>query len=99
MTYRILLRKEPTNGYVATALNWPDCQVTAPTRAEALTQIQIAISQLLTSGEIIDLEIPTPVIAASYAETFGFFQDDPTFANFIEEVNQYRNERNQESLQ
>jgi predicted RNase H-like HicB family nuclease len=95
MTYRVLLRKEATNGYVATALDWPHCQVAAPTREAALEQIQIAIVDLLTTGEIVDLEIPTPMILAPYADTFGMFRDDPTFAAFIEEVNQYRQERNQ----
>ncbi len=100
MTYRVLLRKEPTNGYIATALDWPDCQVTASTRAAALEQIQVAIVDLLTTGEIVDLEIPTsmipvPMTPALYADTFGMFQDDPTFAEFLAEVNQYRQERNQ----
>jgi predicted RNase H-like HicB family nuclease len=95
MTYRVLLRKEPTNGYVATALDWPHCQVAAPTRQAALEQIQAAITDLLTTSEIVDLEIPIPVIPSPYTETFGMFRDDPTFAAFLEEVNHYRQERNQ----
>ena len=99
MTYRVLLSKQPTNGYIATALNWPDCQVTAPTREEALMQIQVAIADLLATGEVVDLEIPTPAIPASYADTFGMFKDDPTFVEFVEEVNKYRQERNQVFVQ
>ncbi|MEZ4710902.1 MAG: hypothetical protein R3A44_27130 [Caldilineaceae bacterium] len=99
MTYRVLVRKEPANGYIATALNWPDCQVTAATREEAITQIQFAIAQLLNAGEIIELEIPTPIIAATYSDTFGAFRSDPTLTEFIEEVNRYRAERNLEPLQ
>src|SRR4051794_2582337 len=95
MTYRILLHKQPANGYVATALEWPNCQVTAPTREEALEQIQFAITDLLTSGEIVDLEIPTPLMPVSYKDTFGMFQDDPTFADFLAEVDQYRQASNE----
>ena len=95
MTYRVLLRKQTANSYVATALDWPDCQVAAPTRDAALEQIQVAIADLLTTNEIVDLEIPMPVITAPYADTFGMFQDDPTFSVFREEVNQYRQMRNQ----
>ena len=95
MTYRVLVRKEPTNGYIATALDWPHCQVAAPTREAALEQIQVAIADLLTTGEIVDLEIPTHVIPTPYADTFGMFRDDPTFTTFVEEVNHYRQERNQ----
>lgn len=95
MTHRVLLRKEPTNGYIATALEWPHCQVAAPTREAALEQIQAAIVEILASAEIVALEIPTPIIPSSYADTFGMFQADPTFAAFLEEVDHYRQERNQ----
>ena len=95
MLYQILLRRQPTNGYSATALGWPDCQVIAPTRDEAVTQIRSAIADLLVAGEIIDLDIPTPIIPADYADTFGAFRDDPTFAEFVAEVNLYRQEQNQ----
>ena len=88
MTYRILLRKQKNNGYIATALDWPHCEVTAPTREVALEQIQFAITDLLTAGEIVDLEIPTPIVKAPNGETFGAFRDDPTFAAFLEEVTQ-----------
>lgn len=95
MTYRVLLRKEPTNGYIATTLGWPYCQIAAPTREAALEQIQATITDLLTTGEVVDLEIPTPTIPVAYGDTFGMFQNDPTFAAFLEEVNHYRQERNQ----
>ena len=95
MLYQILLRRQPTNGYSATALGWPDCQVTAPTREEAVEQIRSAIADLLVAGEIIDLDIPTSIIPALYSDTFGAFRDDPTFAEFVAEVNLYRQEQNQ----
>lgn len=98
MTYRVLLRKEPTTGYVAIALDWPHCQVAAPTREAALEEIQEAIVDLLTTGEIVDIEIPTPLLASSYADTFGMFQNDPTFSAFLEEVAQQRQTRNQISV-
>ena len=94
MTYRVLLRKEPTNGYVAFALDWPGCQVTAPTRADALEQIQSAISDILSEGEIVDLVIPEVVATHSYPNTFGAFRDDQTFTDFVSEVEQYRQARN-----
>ena len=94
MTYRVLLRKEPANGYVAIALDWPGCQVTAPTRADALEQIQSAISDILSEGEIVDLVIPEVVATHSYPNTFGAFRDDQTFTDFVSEVEQYRQARN-----
>lgn len=93
--YQVLLRKQPANGYIATALGWPNCQVSAPTRDEAVEQIRNAIADLLKAGEIIDLDISTPIIPADYADTFGAFRDDPTFAEFVAEVDLYRQEQNQ----
>ena len=90
MTYRVLLRKEPANGYVAVALDWPGCQVTAPTRAAALEQIQTVITDILSEGEIVDLEIPEALAPHAYGKTFGAFRDDATFADFLGEVEQYR---------
>ena len=90
MTYRVLLRKEQANGYVAVALDWPGCQVTAPTRAAALEQIQTVITDILSEGEIVDLEIPEALTPHAYGKTFGAFRDDATFADFLGEVEQYR---------
>lgn len=88
MTYSILLRNTPPDGYVATALAWPGCVVKAPTREEALAQIRLAITNLLANSEIVDVEIPLPepIIAVPYSETFGMFRDDATFSEFVEEV-------------
>ena len=65
-----------------------------PRRDEALSQMRTAITDMLVADEIVDLEIATPVPPAAYAETFGMFRDDPTFAEFVEEVNLYRQEQN-----
>lgn len=94
MNYQILLRKEPTNGYIATVLGWPGQEVIAPTREEALTQIRAAITEALATAEIVDLDLATPAIPSAYAETFGMFRDDPTFTEFVEEVSRYHQERN-----
>jgi predicted RNase H-like HicB family nuclease len=95
MTYRILLRSQPNDGYIATALAWPNCEVTAPTREEALAQIRSAIVQMLAEGEIVEVDVPEPVIPTPYQETFGMFRNDPTFPEFIAEVENYRRQRNQ----
>jgi predicted RNase H-like HicB family nuclease len=94
MTYRVLLRKEPANGYVAIALDWPGCQVTAPTRAAALERIQVVMSDILHDSEIVELEMVEGAAANSYEKTFGAFRDDPTYTGFLNEVEQYRQAHN-----
>lgn len=100
MSYPILLRSKPNNGYVATALTLSNIEVEAPTREQALTQIRQVISDTLAQGEIVDLEISgaKPIIASSYDEIFGMFKDDPTFPEFVDEVEKYRKRRNEEEI-
>lgn len=96
MSYPILLRSKPKDGYVATALTLANIEVEAPTREQALARIRQVISNTLAQGEIVDLEISEskPIIASSYDEIFGMFKDDPTFPEFLDEVEKYRKSRN-----
>ncbi len=97
MTYPILIRSKPNDGYVATALTLSNIEVEAPTREQALAQIRKAISDTLAQGELVDLEIPEPkpMVASSYDDLVGMFKDDPTYAEFLDEVEKYRRERNE----
>ena len=96
MTYQILVKRQSPRKYEATLLSWPSLRSEAATKEEALTQIRAAIVEWLAGGEIIEMDIPgtAPVLASGYAETFGMFKDDPTFDEFIHEVNRYREARN-----
>ncbi|MEZ4727008.1 MAG: hypothetical protein R3E79_07735 [Caldilineaceae bacterium] len=96
MTYRVLLRNNPTNGYTATALAWPECVVQAPTREEALAGIESAIRELLNTSEIVEVDVPeTPVTEQmTQHKGFGMFRHDPTFVEFVKEVDAYHDERN-----
>lgn len=96
MTYRVLLRNNPTNGYTATALAWPDCVVEASTREEALAGIESAIRELLNTAEIVEIDVPEtgPTEQMTPHKGFGMFRHDPTFAEFVKEVDLYHDERN-----
>ena len=56
MGYQVLLRSIPANGYIATALAWPQCTVEAPTREEALEKMRTAIAELFSGGEIVEVK-------------------------------------------
>ena len=95
MTYQIHVKRHAPKEYVATLLSWPALKAQAPTREEALTQIRKAVIDWLADGEIVEMDIPAqePIVASGYAETFGFFRDDPTFAEFVTEIERYRQEK------
>jgi len=85
MSYSVLVRTRPPEGYSATLLAWPGLEVEARTREAALAKLRTAIVELLSGGEVIELEVPKvqPIIPAPYHETFGMFRDDPTFSDFL----------------
>lgn len=97
MSYSVLLQKHSPEGYRATLMAWPGLEVKARTQEDALGKMRAAIVKLLADGEVIQLDVPEvqPIIAAPYEDTFGMFRDDPTFTDFLTEVEKYRQQGNE----
>lgn len=76
---------------------WPGLEVNARTQEDALDKMRVAIVKLLAEGEVVRLEIPEveAIIAAPYEDTFGMFRDDPTFVEFLAEVEEDRRQDNE----
>ena len=68
----------------------------AATREEVLAGIESAIRELLNTSEIVEIDVPEPLPTEQMTQHkgFGMFRDDPTFAEFVKEVDVYHNERN-----
>ena len=94
MTYSVLVQDRPGGGYIASVLGWPDCVVEGETRDKALTRAYAAILERLTQGEVVRLEFKVPhlEISGPSLDHFGCFRDDPTFDDFLAEVEAYRRE-------
>lgn len=92
MSYSVLLQKQAPEGYRATLMAWPGIEVKARTQEDALSKMRAAIARLMAEGEVVQLEVPEvpPIISAPYQDTFGMFRDDPTFAEFLAAVEEYR---------
>lgn len=92
MSFSVLLKRHPPEGYRATLMAWPGLEVKAQTQEDALEKMRAAIVKLLADGEVVQLDVPEvqPIIAATYQDTFGMFRDDPTFADFLAEVEKHR---------
>ena len=73
-------------------LAFPGCVVRASTRQEAIEGVQKEIARYLTTGEILQVEVPDPKpdVGSNYASTFGMFRDDPTYHEFLKEVRDFR---------
>lgn len=88
MTYQVLLQTIPDDGYCAMTLGLPDCVGRGQTRDEAVANLKAALSDRLSKGEIITVEVGEP--EHPWLKWAGMWSDDPTFDEFLGEMASYR---------
>ena len=90
MTYRVFLQQTAEDSYKATPLAFPDCVAVGKTRDEALANLKAALDGRLSQGEIVTVEAGEP--EHPWLKWAGVFKDDPTFDEFLAEIEAYRRE-------
>lgn len=93
MDYHILVEKQPHNGFVATALGWPDCVAVGATKEDAIVQVRAAVTERLTRGELLHVQLED-VVADPWESMAGRFAEDPNWDEFQEELRRIRAEAN-----
>jgi hypothetical protein len=97
MEYQILIEKQPNNGFVATALGWPDCVGTGETKDEAVSKVQAAVADRLAHGEIVRVQVEaagSTVVDDPWKRMIGSCVDDPTWDEYQAELRRIREEAN-----
>lgn len=89
-TYKILIEQTADGQSSATVLELPDCQVIAITPEEAMSQVQIRLTERLATAQIISIEIPAPQSQNPWIEFAGIFKDDPDFAEIAQAIRKER---------
>jgi hypothetical protein len=86
--YRVLIRSEASDLFVASVLGIDDCVGEGRTREEAIAQAKAALVDRLAQGEVItiDVEIGSMSAANVWREEAGRFRDDATFDEFVTET-------------
>lgn len=93
MTYQIFVQSQPETGYVASVIGVPDCVAEGETEEEAIAKAKEALSQWLSSGKIVAVEIDAGEAAQvknPWLEMYGCFADDPTWDDFQANIQEYR---------
>src|SRR5437588_309611 len=90
MICRVFLQHTAAGGYKATPFAFPDCAGVGTTRDEALANLKAVLDARLLQGEIVTIEVGEPVHA--WLKGAGMFKDDPTYADFLVEIEAYRRE-------
>jgi hypothetical protein len=81
--YSVLL-EHPTD-YVATVMQFPDCQAHGATREEALEKVQQLLHDRLRQAEIVSVAIESPS-EHPWMKFSGIFKDDPDFDQWVTEI-------------
>jgi len=99
MKYVVLLEKHESV-YTATVPALPGCQSQGKTEAEALNNIRTAIADTLARIKVATVEVQGPTARISdhpWARFSGMWKDDPTFDDFLAEIEAARHRLDAES--
>ena len=92
MTYDVILRKKD-NKYVARIRDWPELVVEEPTRDAALSQMKTQLVEYLSNPpEIVKIDVDPQGQENPWLRFAGMWADDPTWDEFVAEVDAYRQE-------
>jgi predicted RNase H-like HicB family nuclease len=90
VNYSVLI-EEKEGGYQATVWGLPDCQVFAPTREDAIENLNELVNTRLQNIEIITAEIKQPS-QHPWMKFAGKYKDDPQFDDMLADIEAYRRE-------
>jgi predicted RNase H-like HicB family nuclease len=90
MTYQVFVQQLAEEEYRAVPLVFPDIVAAGKTRDEALTNLRSVLDARLAQGEIVSIEVGAP--EHPWLKGAGLFKNDPTYNDFMNEVEAYRRE-------
>ncbi len=100
MQYQVFIQKNPTDPtFMASVVGLPNLTANGITEQEAIDRLKNILDAQFKNGKLvtIDIDIPrdrSPQQSDPWIANIGIFQDDPTFDDFLAEVNTYRNSIN-----
>jgi predicted RNase H-like HicB family nuclease len=101
MKYIVFVKPEPEGGYVANVLGWSLGQAHGETETEAVEQARAMLENALATGKFVSIEIQPEAEgdrrspAWWQSHVVGRLADDPTAAEWMEEMARIRQEANQ----
>jgi predicted RNase H-like HicB family nuclease len=95
MTYDVILRKKDDR-YIARVREWPELIVEESTREAAITQVKAELTEYLSQPfEIIQIDLEPDTNDNPWLKFAGMWTNDPTWDDFLTEVETYRREIDQ----
>ena len=97
MQYQVFVKNPTESRFMASVVGLPNVTADGVTEKEAIDKLKVILDAQFKNGKLvtIDIDVPSDRIeekSDSWLANMGIFQDDPTFDDFLVEVNNYRNE-------
>jgi predicted RNase H-like HicB family nuclease len=97
MQYQIFVENSADQTFMASAIGLPNATANGVTEKEAIGKLKGILDNRFKNGKLVMIEIDLPSEQLSdtsdpWIDNIGIFQDDPTFDDFLDEVNSYRKE-------
>jgi hypothetical protein len=89
--YAVLVEQQD-GFWVAQVLGWGECQAKADSRQAAIASLQTILSDRLTHGDVIYLDVPVTAPENPLMQYAGMFENDPQFEEVLGEIAAYRQE-------
>jgi predicted RNase H-like HicB family nuclease len=97
MQYQVFVNNPVDSTFMASVVGLPNLTANGVTEKDAIDNLKVILDAQFRNGKLvtIDIDIPSKVTEGKtdpWIANMGIFQDDPTFDDFLAEVNNYRNE-------
>jgi predicted RNase H-like HicB family nuclease len=97
MQYQVFVQNPTDRTFMASVVGLPNLTANGITEKEAIDRLKSILDAQFKHGKLvtIDIDVPSeksPEKSDPWIANMGIFQDDPTFDDFLAEVNTYRNE-------
>ena len=100
MQYQLLIVNRDQSGFIASVIGVPDCVAEGSTEEEAIRRAKAALNERLAKGKVVTIELETKLNGENpLLKHAGRFRDDPTFDDFLAEVEKYRRELDVEGFE
>jgi hypothetical protein len=86
----VLVRAEPTGQYTARALGFSEISVTAPSKDDALRQVEVMLHDLLSASELVRIDVRPRGSLLQWSGRAN--PDDPNEKAYLDELARYRRE-------
>ncbi|VXD21844.1 conserved hypothetical protein [Planktothrix serta PCC 8927] len=92
VNYEVGIKKLKNGKYQTFVLEYPSLKASANSKDEAIKKLSKRIQNFLQETEIIQLEIEVPKTEHPWLKFAGIFENDPQFDEFLQAIQDYRNE-------